>query len=176
MTDLTHAAVALAATLYEAFMTEVVEPHVIPDRAGRLPDDKKRQAQEAGRLVDTRSPRLMTLSGKGGYHADPIRRASYALSANVTLLDHLLSVVRGALTFAALDLLAANPTADREVLGEICAGWPPSPSCTTWTRNWAWPATKPCLWKPLPSAGCAMVWTSLRRLPPSDWSRTKSAI
>ncbi len=122
MTDLTHAAVALAATLYEAFMTEVVEPHVIPDRAGRLPDDKKRQAQEAGRLVDTRSPRLMTLSGKGGYHADPIRRASYALSANVTLLDHLLSVVRGALTFAALDLLAANPTADREVLGRNLRG------------------------------------------------------
>ncbi len=122
MTDLTHTAVALAANLYEAFMTEVVEPHVIPDRAGPLPDDKKRKGQEAGRLVDTRSPRLMTLSGKGGYHSDPIRRASYALSANVTLLDHLLSVVRGALTFAALDLLAANPTADREVLGRNLRG------------------------------------------------------
>ncbi len=72
-------------------MTEVVEAHVIPDRAGPLPDDKKRKGQDAGRLVDTRSPRLMTLSGKGGYHLDPIRRASYALSANVTLLDHLLS-------------------------------------------------------------------------------------
>lgn len=118
MTDLIREAVALAAKVYADFMAEVVEVHVITDRTGPLPDDKKRKGQDAGKLVDTRIPRLLTLSGKGGYHPDPVLRSSYAQSANVTLLDHLLSVVRGALTFAVLDLLAANPQADRQALVE----------------------------------------------------------
>jgi hypothetical protein len=56
----------------------------------------------------------MTISGKGGWVADPDLRERYAESTNVTLLDHLLSVVRGAITFAALDTLAANPELDRD--------------------------------------------------------------
>ncbi len=116
MTAPIHAAVTLAAKVYADFMTEVVDARVIEDRAGPLLDDKKRKGTDAGKLVDTRILRLQTLSGKGGYHADPERRASYAQSTNVTLLDHLLSVVCGALTFAALDVLTTNPQADSATL------------------------------------------------------------
>ena len=116
MSDLTREAIALAAKVYADFMAEVVDAYIIMDRTGPLPDEKKRKGQEAGKLVDTRIPRLLTISGKGGFHPDPARQISYAQSANVTLLDHLLSVVRGALTFATLDLLAANPMADRATL------------------------------------------------------------
>ena len=116
MTDSSREAVTLASKVYADFMAEVVDAHVINDRTGPLPDEKKRKGQAAAKLVDKRILRLQTMSGKGGYHADPDRRASYAQSANVTLLDHLLSVVRGALTFATLDLLATNPTADRTTL------------------------------------------------------------
>ncbi len=113
-------AVELAADVYRSFMTNVVEGAVIKDREGIL-DDKRRKALEAGKIIDTRVVRLMSISGKGGYSEDPHLCKRYAESANVTLLDHLLSVVRGAITFASLDTLTSNPDANRESLrADLC--------------------------------------------------------
>lgn len=111
MSNLQAEAIALAAEVYEAFMREVIEVHVLQDRVGEL-SAKKQKEIDAERGIDVRVLRLMSISGKGGYAADPNLRERYEESANVTLLDHLLSVVRGALTFAALDTLAANPELD----------------------------------------------------------------
>ncbi len=106
-------AIALAAFVYEDFMRDVVEKHVLNDRIGKLSDKKQKQV-DAEREIDARTLRLISISGKGGYMADTELRHRYAESTNVTLLDHLLSVVRGAVTFAALDTLAVNPDLDRE--------------------------------------------------------------
>lgn len=115
MTNLRSAAIELAKSVYEDFMRDVIEAHVLGDRIGKLSEKKQKQV-DSNREVDTRVPRLMTISGKGGWVADPQLAARYAESTNVTLLDHLLSVVRGSLTFAALDTLAANPDLDRDEL------------------------------------------------------------
>ena len=114
MSDTRQEAIALAAEVYVAFIRNVIEAHVLKDRVGAL-SEQKRKKIDAQRDIDVRPLRLMTLSGKGGWSADPVLRARYAESTNVTLLDHLLSVVRGAVTFAALDTLAANPDLDRAV-------------------------------------------------------------
>lgn len=115
MSERLQEATGLASEVYEAFMREVVEAHVLQDRIGQLAD-KKQQRIAAEREIDARVLRLISLSGKGGYAADPERRRRYAESTNVTLLDHLLSVVRGAITFAALDILGSNPDADQDAL------------------------------------------------------------
>ncbi|WP_026199390.1 hypothetical protein [Lamprocystis purpurea] len=114
-TPIVHA-MALAAEVYGAFLTEVVEVGVLRHRTGPVLDQKKQRDLDAGRAIDSRPMHLMTLSGKGGWHPDPVQRARRADSANITLLDHLLSVVRGALTFAAIDVLATNPEANRDLL------------------------------------------------------------
>lgn len=116
MSDLKPEAINLASEVYRAFMAEVVEAHVIRHRVGREPDQKKQKNLDAHRIVDTRVVRLMSISGKGGYSDDPTLRQRYADSTNITLLDHLLSVVRGALTFAAPDVLGSNADADRDEL------------------------------------------------------------
>jgi hypothetical protein len=58
----------------------------------------------------------MAVSGKGGWSEDQKDREKYAKSTNVTLLDHLLSMARGALMLAALDWLGRNPEMNSEVL------------------------------------------------------------
>ncbi|MBK1649039.1 hypothetical protein [Rhabdochromatium marinum] len=116
MSDALQEATKLAADVYTAFMRDVVESHVLADRTGGELDNKKAAARDAGRIIDTRVVRLMSISGKGGYSGDAKLRERYAASTNVTLLDHLLSVVRGALTFATLEVLGANPNADRAAL------------------------------------------------------------
>lgn len=116
MSDLTHEAINFASEIYRAFMTEVVEAHVILHRVGREPDQKKQKDLDSKRIVDVRVIHLMSISGKGGYCEDPKLRERYAESTNITLLDHLLSVVRGALTFAALDVLGSNADTDRDGL------------------------------------------------------------
>ena len=115
MSDTRQEALALAKAVYEAFMREVVEKHVLTDRVGALSAQKQKKV-DTKLDIDVRPVRLMTISGKGGWSADPDVRERYAGSTNVTLLDHLLSVVRGAVTFAALDTLAANPELDRDTL------------------------------------------------------------
>lgn len=116
MSDSPHRSAQLAASVYQAFMTEVVEPFVVRDRVGHTPNQKKQKDLDAGKIVDSRVVYLMSISGKGGYQSDPVLNARYGESANVTLLDHLLSVVRGALTFAALDALERQPEMDLEAL------------------------------------------------------------
>ena len=109
-------ATALAGEVYDTFLSEVVESCAIRDRVGSPLDERKRKDVAADRAIDSRVVRLMAISGKGGYHTDPLLRERYASSINVTLLDHLLSVVRGALTFTVQDVLASNPDANREAL------------------------------------------------------------
>jgi hypothetical protein len=109
-------AMALAAEVYQAFLAEVVEVGVLRHRTGPALDQKKQRELDAGRSIDGRPVHLMAVSGKGGWHPDPVQRERRADSSNVTLLDHLLSVVRGAVTFAALDVLTTNPEADRDLL------------------------------------------------------------
>lgn len=59
--------------------------------------EKKKEA------VDLRFVRLMAISGKGGWSENPELREKYQKSTNVTLLDHLLSVMRGAMSLAIHD-------------------------------------------------------------------------
>jgi hypothetical protein len=105
----------LAGEVYDALLQDVVEAHVLNEREGVL-SERAREGITRGTHIDPRAVRLMTLSGKGGWHPDPGRRAKYAASINVTLLDHLLSVARGALVLYALDALGRNPEMEEALL------------------------------------------------------------
>ncbi|MEZ5592726.1 MAG: hypothetical protein R3F53_19305 [Gammaproteobacteria bacterium] len=100
-----------AEVVYREFLEAVVEAHVLKDRAdsqtpyGRALSEKEVKAIKSGNK-DPRPIRLMTLSGKGGWVDDPEKCVRYLRNTNITLLDHLLSVVRGGLMIAALDWLA----------------------------------------------------------------------
>lgn len=102
--------------IYRKFLEEVVGNHVVKDREERELGEKTRKKVESGTFVDPRALRLMTISGKGGYSADPEKMKAYAQFQNVTLLDHLLSVTRGAVVLAAFDLMGRNPEMDPVVL------------------------------------------------------------
>ncbi len=108
-------ATQVAAEIYGAFLEAVVKQGVMADREG--PDDEKAYERIAkGTHIDGRVLRLMAISGKGGWSKNPERAKSYAMSTNVTLLDHLLSVVRGAVLLYALDKLGQNPDMDLALL------------------------------------------------------------
>ena len=81
-------------------------------------DDRHRRQIVAHQRIDTRGPKLARLSGKGGWSPDPARAALYAAFTNVSLLDHLLSVMRGALIFAAMDLAGR---AEADLRGRLAA-------------------------------------------------------
>ena len=81
-----------AVEVYGAFMSECVNRGVLGDRVG--PKKKQRSGQ-----IDGRPVRLLTISGKGGWSGESVLAASWARNTNVSLLDHLLSVTRGALLF-----------------------------------------------------------------------------
>ena len=70
-----------------------------------LSDAERRRIERGGH--DFRTPKLMRISGKGGYVEGPefARRKAFR---NVSLLDHVVSVTRGALIFAEVDLRAAG--------------------------------------------------------------------
>ena len=91
------------------FLASVVLDHVFSEselfRGSGPLDGTRRQQVEAGQRIDQRLPLLLRISGKGGWSPDGDRRATFAAFTNVTLLDHLLSVTRGALDFGAIDLL-----------------------------------------------------------------------
>ncbi|WP_028316953.1 hypothetical protein [Desulfatibacillum aliphaticivorans] len=110
-----HPATDLVAEVYSHFLEAVVEGYVAKERIGGL-SEKSRKKVEAGKNADVRFVRLMTLSGKGGYSEDPDENAKRSRYANVTLLDHLLSVGRGAMMFYALECLQQNPGMDQEIL------------------------------------------------------------
>ena len=91
--DFAHRA---AVGVYGAFMEECVVARVGEDRVG-----------EPGKVtagkIDGRPVRLVTISGKGGWSADPALARRWSASDNISLLDHLLSVTRGALMFYLAD-------------------------------------------------------------------------
>lgn len=117
--------VALASSVYEDLLGTVVNDGVYGpaerDAGGGILPEAKRREITAGRTTDIRAPSLCTISGKGGWHLDPAEQAKRASYTNVTLLDHLTSVARGALVFAALDLVAALPTLDSKQLRQRLA-------------------------------------------------------
>lgn len=97
--------------LFEDFLERVVRAHVFSDteraRANGPLTEKSAKDVTSGRRIDDRVPYLMTVSGKGGYVSGPgfATRAAYR---NITLLDHLISVARGAAVFAEIDLRASG--------------------------------------------------------------------
>ncbi|MGH6815419.1 MAG: hypothetical protein ACREC6_06935, partial [Hyphomicrobiaceae bacterium] len=100
--------------VYRAFLRTVVRDHVFHDkernfgRWGRPLGDKEREEIGKGRKIDGRIPYLARTSGKGGWHEDPETAERYARHTNVSLLDHLASVVRGTMTLAWIDLSNAG--------------------------------------------------------------------
>ena len=101
-----HAAVEV----YGAFLDECVLARVAKDRVGERADSS------AGK-VDGRPVRLVTISGKGGWSNDPAIAERWAKNDNISLLDHLLSVARGALMFWLAD--APRPWSSEAELHEI---------------------------------------------------------
>ena len=81
-----------AVEVYGAFLDECVVARVSKDRDG--PDGKKSDTK-----IDGRPVRLVTISGKGGWSSDPAKAERWERNDNISLLDHLLSVARGALMF-----------------------------------------------------------------------------
>ena len=85
--DVAH---GMAVEVYGAFLDECVLGRVSNDRT-----DPK--GKISGTKVDGRPVRLVTISGKGGWDPDPALAERWGHSDNISLLDHLLSVVaRGA--------------------------------------------------------------------------------
>lgn len=108
----------IAGKVYARFMRDVVEKYVLEERSGPSLGEKQKKAIQGGAAIDTRVIYLMTISGKGGWDNDETKRNRYLENQNVTLLDHLLSVARGALMLAALDWLLENPEMDETYLRE----------------------------------------------------------
>ena len=85
-----------AVEVYGDFMDECVLARVAEDRDGPEP---KASGAKGGGKIDGRPVRLAAISGKGGWSPDPASAARWARNDNVSLLDHSLSVARGALMF-----------------------------------------------------------------------------
>ena len=98
---------AIAATVYENFMEQVIERHVLAERIGHELNEKEKKSTT---FNDTRQLYLMSISGKGGWDNDSQKRERYLKNQNITLLDHLLSVARGAIVLCALDTTASLGT------------------------------------------------------------------
>jgi hypothetical protein len=105
-----------AESVYRRFIEEVVEQYVINDRMGGQLGEKTRKKVENETMIDPRLPRLMTISGKGGCASDREKQEGYEKFFNISLLDHVLSVSRGAIMLAAFDWAAQNPEINPETL------------------------------------------------------------
>ena len=81
-----------AVNVYHAFLNECVLERVSKDRDGP-------KGKVSGAKIDGRPVRLVTISGKGGWSPDPELAERWGCNDNISLLDHLLSVARGALMF-----------------------------------------------------------------------------
>lgn len=103
----------LSRSLFESFLDDVVVPYVFSDaerhRGSGSLTDKSAKDIASGKRIDDRIPYLMTLSGKGGYVDGEAFKAREPYR-NVSLLDHVLSVARGAAVFAEIDLRASGVT------------------------------------------------------------------
>lgn len=105
-----------AEDVYIEFLEKVVDTHVVNDRENVQIGEKTLKNVASGKSVDPRVVRLMSISGKGGYSPDPAKQKIYRNYRNVNLLDHLLSVTRGALMLSALDMIHQNPEMDLNIL------------------------------------------------------------
>ncbi len=107
------------------FLQQVVIARVFSDaeltRGDGPLDEKKRGQIATGQRIDTRGPRLARVSGKGGWSPDTARSALYAGFINVSLLDHVLSVTRGALIFAEMELTAIASRPEGELRRRLAA-------------------------------------------------------
>ena len=81
-----------AVEIYGAFLDECVLGCVTEDRLGH-------RGKATTSKIDGRPVRLVTISGKGGWSPDPGLAERWGRNDNISLLDHLLSVARGALMF-----------------------------------------------------------------------------
>lgn len=102
--------VSHAEVTYKTFLRTIVAEGIFSDsersrQSGMLKENEKKEIT-AGTRIDVRTPFLAAISGKGGWVADKGKAERYARFTNVSLLDHLCSVVRGALVFAEMDLTA----------------------------------------------------------------------
>lgn len=101
----------IAKILFERFLDLVINGAALSaserDLTGVRNSETAAREISSGKRIDTRAPWLMTISGKGGYVAGEAfeRHSPYR---NVTLLDHLVSVTRGAAVLAEIDLSAAG--------------------------------------------------------------------
>ena len=96
----------LAEQAYQTLLEIVVRDHVFgPSERdyGELLTEGARERIATHAQIDVRT-RLCLISGKGGWSADPVTFRRREQFTNVTLLDHLVSVVRGALVIAETDL------------------------------------------------------------------------
>jgi hypothetical protein len=119
MSEALEQASTLAGKVYARFMQQVIEKYVLHDRCDQrlyarnnAQDKKTAQKKSKGQEADIRFLYLLSISGKGGWTNNPKKQASYLKNANISLLDHLLSVTRGALMLAAMDLLLQNKHMD----------------------------------------------------------------
>ena len=99
-----------AVEVYGAFLDECLVAHVANDRVGA-------PARGSVGKIDRRPVRLVTISGKGGWSDDPDLAKRWARNDNISLLDHLLSVARGALMFWLAD--APRPWSSESDLAQI---------------------------------------------------------
>ena len=81
-----------AVDVYGAFLEECVVQRISEDREGP-------KGKVSATKIDVRPVRLVTISGKGGWSKDPALAERWKHNDNISLLDHLLSVARGALMF-----------------------------------------------------------------------------
>ena len=106
-----------AVDVYGAFLEECVDRHVLNDRAQTLEVNQKKASDTK---IDGRPIRLVTISGKGGWSADATLAQRWQHNDNISLLDHLLSVVRGALMFWLADAPRAwSSEADRKEIERL---------------------------------------------------------
>jgi hypothetical protein len=105
--SLMRQASAIAASVYDKLMEQVIERYVLAERVGHALNEKEKKSST---FNDTRQLYLMSLSGKGGWDNNPQKRERYLKNQNITLLDHLLSVARGAIVLCALDTVASLDT------------------------------------------------------------------
>ncbi|TGN99985.1 hypothetical protein PN36_26645, partial [Candidatus Thiomargarita nelsonii] len=111
MSDWMAIARKTAEHVYDDFLKQVVIEHVLKkDRIGQLSEKQIKKLDKGD--ADNRTIRLMSISGKGGFH----KEGKYDKNTNVTLLDHLLSVTRGSLLLATMNWLSQNPDIPENLL------------------------------------------------------------
>ncbi len=96
-----------AAEVFVEIVIPKVDADRLDERSAPSASQEKAKASKA-KTIDVRPVRLMSVSGKGGYSKDPARAAHFAQWANISLLDHLVSVARGAAVVVALEYANAK--------------------------------------------------------------------